>query len=87
MSGFRSIAAALALCATISSAWAADGASLPANSPLPAGKPAGVHEAGREGGGFTILLGLAAIAAFTAIMISQSDKNKVTTPTTTGTGP
>lgn len=79
MTSMRKTVAAVLLAATCSTAFAA-------GTPLPAGKPAGTKEAAMAGGGLTILVGLAVIAAFTAVMVAQDDKNGVTTPTTTGTG-
>lgn len=76
----RKTAAAALLLATCSSAIAAD-------APLPAGKPAGTKEAAMAGGGLTILIGLGVIAAFTAVMVSQDNKNGVTTPSTSSTAP
>jgi len=82
MNSLRHVIAATLLCGACSSAMAAD-------SPLPAGKPAGTRQAAMEGNGWVILAGLGAIAAFTAILVSQNDKNSVTSTTTstTGTGP
>ncbi len=79
MSFLRATAAALVLCASLSPVMA--------DSPLPAGKPAGTHEAALLGGGWLILIGLGAIIAVT-VAIAETNQNKgVTTPTTsTGTG-
>jgi hypothetical protein len=74
----RKFIAAALLCASCANALAA-------NAPLPAGKPAGTKEAALAGSGFVILLGLAGVAALTAIMVSQDHNNGVTTPTTTST--
>jgi len=79
----RSAVVALLVCTSLSQAMAES------VSPLPAGKPAGTHEAALLGHGFVILLGLGAIIAFTAITVSANQNKGVTTPTTsaTGTGP
>ncbi|MBV9550398.1 MAG: hypothetical protein JO256_12075 [Alphaproteobacteria bacterium] len=81
MNAFRHAIAAVLICATCSNALAAEPA-----APLPAGKPAGTHEATLSGNGLLIGLGIAASIAWLAIIVAQSDKNKPTTPTTTGTG-
>jgi hypothetical protein len=79
MLSMRKTVAAVLLCATCSNAIAAD-------APLPAGKAAGTKQAALAGPGFVILLGLAGVAAMTALMVSSQDHNNgVTTPTTTGT--
>jgi len=80
MSFLRAAATALVLGASLSPAMADSG-------PLPAGKPAGTHQAALLGTGFGIILGLGAIIAVT-VAIVQSDQNKhVTTATTTATAP
>ncbi|MBV9550666.1 MAG: hypothetical protein JO256_13440 [Alphaproteobacteria bacterium] len=51
------------------SALAADA---PANSPLPAGKPAGTHQAALEMGGVWLVIGLAAVAGIIAAVASTT---------------
>jgi len=79
MLSIRKIVAAVLVCASCSNAIAAD-------APLPAGKPAGAKQAALAGPGFVILVGLAGVAALTAILVSQDNKNGITTPTTSATG-
>ena len=75
----RSAAAALLVCASLSQAMAEN------MGPLPAGKPAGTHQAALMGDGLLIALSLAAIIAAT-VAIAETDNNKgVTTPTTSAT--
>lgn len=57
-----------------------------AEPPLPAGKPAGTHDAALAGGGLFVLLGVGAVIAV-AVAIASSDTNKgINTPTTSTTG-
>ncbi len=53
-----------------------------ASGPLPAGKPAGVHQAALAGSGLFLLLGAAAIAAGIAIVVSNNNGGNVSTSTT-----
>ena len=79
MRKFRNIIATTLLCAACSSAMAAD-------SPLPAGKPAGTKQAALEGDGLRVLIGLAAIAAVTYFAASQGGgKSTGSTSSTSGT--
>jgi hypothetical protein len=55
-------------------------------APLAPGKPAGIHEANLRGNGWVVIVGLGAVIAATAIILSSGDKNHPTTPTTTATG-
>jgi hypothetical protein len=52
------------------------------SAPLPAGKPAGVHQAALAGSGLFLLLGAAAIAAGIAIVVSNNNGGHPTTSTT-----
>jgi hypothetical protein len=79
-SAMRAIGAATALSLVASGAFAADPV-----TPLPAGKPAGVHQAALEGPGILILTGLAVVGIGLAFALSNNGKNSPTTPTTTGT--
>jgi hypothetical protein len=66
----RKTGAILALTAMLAtSAFAADA---PANSPLPAGKPAGTHQAALEMGGVWLVIGLVAIAGIIAAVASST---------------
>lgn len=69
----------LAVALTATSAFAADSA------PLPAGKPAGVHQAQMGGNSLFFLLGAAVIAGGIAIAVSNNGNNVSTS--TTGTAP
>jgi len=74
----RKTGAILAMAAVLTtSAFAAQA---PATSPLPAGKPAGVHQAALEMGGVLVVIGLAAVAGAIAAIASN------TQGTSTGTG-
>lgn len=55
-------------------------------TPLPAGKPAGTHQAALLALGPIFWIGLAAAIAGIAAAASSSGGNKTTTTTTTGTG-
>jgi hypothetical protein len=74
------LAPVLAAALTASSAFAAE------DAPLPAGKPAGVHQAELAGSGLILLLGAAAIAAGIAIAVSNNNGSGPTT-SSTGTAP
>lgn len=71
------LAPVLAVALTASSAFAET------PGPLPAGKPAGVHQANLAGGGFFLILGIAAVAAGVALAVSNNNNNGPTTATTT----
>jgi hypothetical protein len=75
------LAPLLAVALTASSAMADD-----SSAPLPAGKPAGTHQAALAGSGLFLLLGAAAIAAGIAIVVSNSNGGNPAT-STTGTAP
>ena len=74
------LAPILAVVLTASSAFAAD------DAPLPAGKPAGVHQAALASSTLFFLLGAAVIAGGIAIAVSNNNGNNVST-STTGTAP
>ena len=76
------LAPVLALALTASSAFAADD-----NAPLPAGKPAGVHQAALAGSGLLILVGVAVVAAGIAVAVSSGNGNGPTTSSTSTTAP
>jgi len=78
MFSMRKTIAAVLLCASCSTVIAEA-------APLPAGKPAGTKEAALLGPAFVIVIGLAGVAALTAVMVSQNNQQGVTTPTTTST--
>lgn len=80
MSSFKRAAGAVAVAALLASstAYAADVA------PLPAGKPAGTHEAALLALGPIFWIGLAAIAVGVGVAASNNG-NKTTTTTSTGT--
>jgi carbohydrate-selective porin OprB len=63
-----------------SAAFAADA---PANSPLPAGKPAGTQQAALEMGGVWLVLGLAAAAGIIAAIASGTQGNSSNATSTT----
>lgn len=76
------LAPVLAIALTASSAFAADNAGA-----LPAGKPAGVHQADLAGNSIFFLAGAAAIAAGIAIAVSNNNGNQPTAVATTTTAP
>ena len=78
-----------ALLLTVSNGWAAD-----LHTPLPAGKPAGVHQAQLEdGNGMFLVAGAALVGVTVALATASNDvstpaKNSpVTSTSTTGTNP
>ena len=73
------LAPVLAVALTASSAIAAD------NAPLPAGKPAGVHQAELAGNGLLILVGVGLVAAGIAIAVSNGSGNNSTASTSATT--
>ena len=82
------IAPVVAIAMTASSAFAAD-----ATAPLPAGKPAGVHNAELAGDTGLLIIGAAIIAAGIAIAVSNNggggpanSTTPVATTSTTATG-
>lgn len=77
----RAVGAVAALSLLASGAFAAESV-----APLPAGKPAGVHQATLEGPGILILAGLAIVGIGIAFAVSNNGKNTPTTPTTSSTG-
>lgn len=75
----RKIGATLAATALLmSSAFAAD---VPANTPLPAGKPAGTQQAALEMGGIWLVVGLAAVAGIIAAVASGTQGTSSTSGT------
>jgi hypothetical protein len=62
----------------MTSAFAAEA---PANSPLPAGKPAGTQQAALEMGGIWLVVGLAAIAGIIAAVASGTQGSSSSTGT------
>ena len=75
----RKTGAILAVTAMLATSAFAAGA--PANSPLPAGKPAGTHQAALEMGGIWLVIGLAAVAGIIAAVASTTQGSS-----STGTG-
>lgn len=72
----RKTGAILALTAMLAgSAFAADA---PANSPLPAGKPAGTHQAALEMGGVWLVIGLVVVAGVIAAVASTTQGSSAT---------
>jgi hypothetical protein len=53
----------------------------PANSPLPAGKPAGTQQAALEMGGIWLVVGLAAVAGIIAAVASGTQGSSSSTGT------
>ena len=81
MTSFKRAAGVIAAAAFLvsSTAYAADVA------PLPAGKPAGAHQAALLALGPIFWVGLAAIALGVGIAAGNSGNNNITTATSTGT--
>ena len=78
----RKIGAALVAASLLASS-AAFAADAPANSPLPAGKPAGTQQAALEMGGVWLVLGLAAAAGIIAAIASGTQGNSSNATSTT----
>jgi hypothetical protein len=73
----RKIGATLAVTALLmTSAFAAEA---PANTPLPAGKPAGTHQAALEMGGVWLVIGLVAAAGIIAAIASGTQGSSTST--------
>lgn len=71
----RKIGATLAASALLMSSAFAEA---PANSPLPAGKPAGTREAALQMGGIWLVVGLAAVAGVIAAVASGTQGSSST---------
>ena len=76
----RKIGATIAATALLMSSAFAEA---PANSPLPAGKPAGTQQAALQMGGIWLVVGLAAAAGIIAAVASGTQGKSTST---TGTG-
>lgn len=70
----------LALVLSVSSGFAEE-----INGPLPAGKPAGVHQAQLEGSTGMLIVAGAALAGITIALATASDNNAKPTTSTTST--
>lgn len=75
-----------ALIGALTAASTVSGAMADSQSPLPAGKPAGLHEADLRGNVWLVGVGFGVTIASLVMILSMSDKNHPTTPTTTATG-